>query len=256
MCRMLALLSDNISNELILNAWSHFVAMSEDVTSNHELNHGTKGSFKHAHGWGMAWINKSDNSHNYHHSDIPPWESKISENIVNQLTNSKAVLFHSRQASPGLPISSDYVHPFSEQDEQLGSCSFCHNGTIFETQLLEYPGFSPKTNSDSEKMFYAILSDLKKKNQDDHVSSLQEKVNDLVHYTGANYLAFFGENFFASTNYRRNPKYFSLHYARSPEFLCVASEPTKELSLEWKTIPNHTVLFSENLNHEKFKIYS
>jgi len=145
MCRMIFAAGDFELSQLIDN----LILMAKGENELHE-NNPELGTYQHAHGWGIAYLDQGE------------WIVKKSEKAVfedseiNELRTVKTNLavLHVRRATNGV-ISYDNTHPF-----QFRNYVFCHNGTL--RGKIDYDQwFHVDGKTDSEKLFYSVLTEIK-----------------------------------------------------------------------------------------------
>lgn len=242
MCQMIAgIAHQGFSKKEVDSIWNHFQRMSADQTGSHELNQGVLGSFTHRHGWGMSWVDKENADLSTYHSVVPPWLDSIPPEFVKKISATNAFFLHARMASPGLQVGDEYIHPFHGKSASTGPATFCHNGTVFGKDVEIGSDYKMQTESDSERLFYSILSELDRSEQGDN-GTLKKTIQKILKYTGANYFILTKNQFIASTNYNRNPKYFTMYFTQTANMVCVSSEPSKDIASVWKPIQNHEIL--------------
>ena len=168
MCRIIVA-SGNINVSKILES---ITFLAQDQNSLHEMNQKQgSGSWKHADGWGVAYLNKKGKV-----IIIKSAKAIFEDLMVKKLYDLKTnlLIVHVRKKA-GSEISLKNTHPFQANHPELGECVFCHNGVIkdeiaFDSQYL----LQGKT--DSEKLFYSILGDIKDKNSEQVQNALRQNL--------------------------------------------------------------------------------
>ena len=114
MCRMFCL-TGNYSDD-----FDSIMKSFVEVTKNDPLITAKEGNFKsHDHGWG--YVHHSDESINYFRSNMPVFNSTISEFSYGNL------IIHARKAATGEPLGTMATHPHFESDDQY-EVYLAHNG--------------------------------------------------------------------------------------------------------------------------------
>ncbi|RTZ95534.1 MAG: hypothetical protein DSY90_13090 [Deltaproteobacteria bacterium] len=151
---------------------------------------------------------------------------------------------HLRKASPGIPVTSENVHPFSAR----GFC-FIHNGTIYQADSLSRdPSLRLTSNgSDSEYFFHYLLSQLVKNSPPPvNAPSIARAISKLnVDYTAVNCFLSNGRELFVIRRFKKHPDYYTLYTCVFPRGIVIASEPVELDGLDpdrWKIIKNDTIL--------------
>lgn len=220
------------------------IAMAKDETNNHELNiEAGKGSWKHEDGWGIAYLQNEE------------WVIKKSTKAIfndpeiNNLRNLKTrlAIIHIRKKM-GSETSIVNTHPFIIQKGEPKCYVFCHNGFIDEEIDFDKQ-FTLMGETDSEKLFYSILTDLKK-----------EKLSKAIRKNFSRYKKVTGTNIFLSTKentviaIRENnfPEYYRMQIGKRDDLIVISSELIPQLSdLEWKpTVPGEII----TVKHKNLKI--
>ncbi|NQV91361.1 class II glutamine amidotransferase [Candidatus Woesearchaeota archaeon] len=205
------------------------IKMAKDENLTHELNEDLgPGSWMHSDGWGIAYL------------DGTTWVVEKSTKAifhdpkVDQLRNIKTnlAIIHVRKKM-GSKTHYKNTHPFKFKRKDLGDYAFCHNGYIEEE--IEYcPSFSPKGETDSEQLFYAILSKIQEKKP---VESMRETLERYNKCTGTNVILATKETSFIGTRDNKFPRYYNMKIAKTDNFILVSSEVLSEFKdLEWQNI--------------------
>lgn len=107
----------------------------------------------HKDGWGMAWYLENMNFLQKYTGDAFVDERYLK--ALKKIKKPDVLLAHLRKVSVG-KISLNNSHPF-----KFGEWSFCHNGTIYESEKLKIKktlANKIKGTTDSERFFFACLS--------------------------------------------------------------------------------------------------
>ncbi|MCI0495267.1 class II glutamine amidotransferase, partial [candidate division KSB1 bacterium] len=156
---------------------------------------------------------------------------------VEELKSIKSPLYilHARRKSPGKGlVRIENVHPFAYADYL-----FCHNGTI--NDALEFDQqFTPTGDTDSERFFYYILSDL---NGLLHEKILFEKYSKINDFSAMNSFLTDGRTSYVINWYSSTPGYYTLKMLEKPDAVIVSSEILGHLQHEnWKKLNNQDTI--------------
>ncbi len=218
MCRMLIAAGKINSKELFQVA----IAMAKDQTSTHEFNEANgQGSWLHDDGWGIAWLEKGN------------WQSFKSTTAIfddpqiNTFSNLKSnfVMIHIRKRM-GSETAIQNTHPFHLQRNDVGDFMFCHNGYAGDNFSFD-PSFEVKGDTDSEKIFYSILTKMK---EQDVQSSIKEVLNSIETTTGSNIILANKEKSFIASKENQYPKYYNMYIGKRKGTVVIASEKLNNLT--------------------------
>lgn len=267
MCRIIVA-SGNIDVPKILQSIS---LLAQDQNSQHEMNEKQgPGSLQHTDGWGMAYLDQNG-KFVIKKSTKAIFEDPESKQIPHFKTN--LLIVHVRKKS-GSEISLKNTHPFRAKHSLLGECVFCHNGAIEDDIQFDLK-YEPQGKTDSERLFYSILSDIKENKTENKTEDKKEHKggegndhkfaaairNNLQKYTktkGSNIVLATKNKTFVAMRKNELPRYYGMVWAKGNDFLLISSEKLKTFpDIYWKsilpgeviTIQNGTTTFS--LSREK-----
>jgi len=240
MCRMLISIGNVTPSPLIDGT----ILMAKDENSIHELNEKQgRGSWRHGDGWGAAYFDENGE-----------WVIKKSTKAiyedpeVEELRNIKTNLFmiHTRYKM-GSETSIHNTHPFRFDKEKGESFIFCHNGFI-EEDIYYDKKFEAKGDTDSEKLFYSILTDLKSNNI---TKAIRKNFKRYKKLKGTNIILSTKKSTIVAMRKNKFLRYYQMSIGRTKDMLVVSSE-------QFGTIPG---IFWEPLNqgdivkidHEKMR---
>lgn len=226
------------------------ILMAKDQNSLHELNKEKgPGSWTHGDGWGIAYLDENG-EWQIKKSTKAIYEDSATKELKNVKTN--LVILHMRKASSG-GISYNNTHPFKAYDQNLGEVIFCHNGSLKEEIKFDSE-YEPIGETDSEKLFYSILTDLKK-------DSRRNTAERVIIKNFCTYQKLGGTNIIFSTKektivaVRKNkfPRYFGMWLGVSNQavndgkndnkMVIISSEEIKTLAgLSWKPIQQGDII--------------
>jgi len=226
MCRLLAFTSLERKSfyDVVGSDFEKFVALSAE----------------HKDGWGIGYEGEVVKDLN------PAKESELLAKTGNSLETAGA-LFHLRLASKGLTVGIDNNHPFT-----YGTTTFMHNGTIRPADTAEQ-FISPKYRelitgtTDSERFFYALLSQIDELGLVEGVRNTVNLVRAIADYSAINIMIQTPETLIAVCEFNENnqsewsgPDHYELRFSvRDGDFL-IAS--TGWGNTDWEHLDNHQML--------------
>jgi glutamine amidotransferase len=212
MCRMLVAVGDVGMSPLV----DALVAMASGK------------ALKHGDGWGAAW--RAGRGWKLVRSVKPCYED---EKIVGLGTvKSDLAVMHARKASRGA-VSLENTHPFKQ-----GSWIFCHNGEVKDEMELDAK-FKPKGDTDSERLFYYILSSLEEGKE---VASIRNALDGLKDYNGADFILSNMKKVYVVIKFTEDPSYFSMHLGEKNGSVVVSSEVLPGLGMRWTSLPDGSIV--------------
>jgi predicted glutamine amidotransferase len=226
MCRLLAFTSLERKSfyDVVGSDFEKFVALSAE----------------HKDGWGIGYEGEVIKDL------IPARESDLLSETGKNLETAGA-LFHLRLASKGLTIDIDNNHPFT-----YGTTTFMHNGTIRPSDTAEqfindkYRSLITGT-TDSERFFYALLSQIDELGLVEGVRKTVNLVRAIADYSAINIMVQTPDTLIAvcefneaNTSEWSGPDHYELRFAvRGDDFL-IAS--TGWGNTDWQHLDNHQML--------------
>ena len=251
MCRILVA-SGNINVSKILES---ITLMAKDENSLHEMNENKPGRWQHADGWGLAYLDQKGNFI-IKKSPRTIFESKEIKKLSDLKTN--FLIAHVRKKA-GSDISLKNTHPFRAKHTVLGECVFCHNGAI-EDDIQFDQKYKPRGKTDSERLFYSILSDIEENKTEDKTENKDGEENshkiaatirnNLQKYTktkGSNIVLATKNKTFVATRKNELPRYYGMVWAKGNDFLLISSEKLKTFpDIYWKSILPGEVITIQN----------
>lgn len=161
MCRILALVSNQIQREALNDILESFIKSNELDKYMFKLSDGR--SWAHDDGWGLAAVGYVDNHPTIaHYKTIEPvfWESsrRIINLYIKKIHGYKPLymVMHARKSSRGEPYGPEYAHPFTRI---LGDkiAWFVHNGGVDKKTLGNVLNVYPWIHVDSELLGYYVI---------------------------------------------------------------------------------------------------
>lgn len=203
----------------------------------------------HCDGWGVATFDhNADESHLTRAPEIAQGSQTFKETISN--TKADGALLHLRWATSGIPVSENNTHPFISH-----GYSFIHNGAIYPANALD-SSISQKFKSeikgetDSERYFYFILSEIEKHGLVEGVISAVREIKAAHDFSSINAMLMTESHFITVCEHdpERKPSwavdgYYDLFYKFNDGDLVVASSGWDQSG--WKNLPNHSLLVVE-----------
>jgi predicted glutamine amidotransferase len=203
----------------------------------------------HCDGWGVATFDhNSDESHLTRAPEIAQGSQTFKETISN--TKTDGALLHLRWATSGIPVSENNTHPFISH-----GYSFIHNGAIYPSNALDNSISQKfkteiKGETDSERYFYFILSEIEKHGLVEGVVSAVREIKTNHDFSSINAMLMTESHFITVCEHdpERKPSwavdgYYDLFYKFNDGDLVVASSGWDQSG--WKNLPNHSVLVVE-----------
>lgn len=230
MCRLLgyAAPAETTFSEIVGEGFEDFVAMSDE----------------HKHGWGIASVDRSGEV-----SRTVDLERAVASTTFVDVKDRAADsgLLHLRLASKGLTVDIKNNHPFVD-----GTYSFMHNGTIRPASAVEAfidPEFANRAqgSTDSERYFYAILSEIKKHGLADGLRSAVTKISDNCEFSSINCMLLTPDYLIAACEYNESDQsewtvnsHYELRYRADQSGVVISS--TGWGHDDWSVLANHQVL--------------
>lgn len=213
MCRMLLAVGKVPVNSLLDSA----IAMAKDETVVHELNEEKgQGSWTHCDGWGIAYMNSKGKWIVEKSTEAIYLDPKV-DLFRNVKTN--LMIVHMRKKM-GSEVAYNNTHPFKFEKGNPGSVLFCHNGFIDE-EITHDKEFTVKGETDSEKLFYSILTDLKKNKLE---KAIRRNFKRYKKITGTNIILSTKEKSVIAVKKNYFPKYYQMKMGWDDERLIISSE--------------------------------
>ena len=242
MCRMLIAAGDVNVSELLDAA----VAMAKDETSLHELNNTEgQGSWLHDDGWGIAWLEGEE------WKSFKSTKAIFSDPQVAQFMNLKTeyVMIHIRKRM-GSETAIENTHPFHLKRNDVGNFVFCHNGYAGETFSF-CQSFVPKGKTDSEQLFYSVLSYMKTEGIQESLSLALAAAHTT---TGSNIILANSDKSFIALKENHYPKYYTMHIGRQQGSVIISSEKLTQFTstdFRWQEVSAGKII---SLDHRNLNI--
>ena len=192
-------------------------------------------------GWGLALFD--GNSASIEKEPISSAESvylkhRLSDEIVEDV-----VLAHIRKASKG-GLEYRNCHPFKRRDASGRLWTLIHNGTIFESALVDAYIGKQHGGTDSERILYYLIDQIDaaiaKKGGEltdkERFDTVNQVIRDITPENKVNLLIYDGDLFYAHTNF-----YETLFRLKKGDTLVVATKPLTD-DPAWEKVPMSTPL--------------
>ena len=191
---------------------------------------------QHKDGYGYAYVKKD-------HFEIRRYREPIFQrNPVDEIRKIETdVLFvHARKASPNIEVNIKNNHPFYwyNGDEYV----FGHNGTI-KSQIKNFDDrkFFLKGSTDSEKYFYALLTEMGE-NEWKVDKQILSKILEYWDYTAANFILASPKKAWIGVFYRKDPLYFTMKLYKNEDSIIVSSSALPSLGFPTERLRNGDIV--------------
>lgn len=212
------------------------ISMAKDQNVVHEHNQITgQGQWTHGDGWGIAYLR--DNQWILDKSPKAIYDDPKIDRFRNLKTN--LVILHARKKSVGKEININNCHPFQNND-----FLFCHNGTIKE-KIFHSSSFKPIGATDSERLFYSILSKLP---GIEMTPSIKNTLNQYQSAKGTNIILSDKQKSYIYIKENIFPLYYEMKIGKKKDLLLISSEKLKNINLNWETLESAKVYTIDNKN--------
>ena len=223
----------------------------EDVTSYLERFYAN--SKYHPDGWGLA--NLSPDYYEIAKEAEKASDSEILNDILTDRVYGKNVFAHIRLATVG-GIDVSNCHPFVKKDNNGRNWVLVHNGTVFESPILEDYMDGPNGETDSEKILHYIVNEVNefeknsKSTYHERFVLLKDLIYELSKHNKLNLLIYDGEVTYVHSNMQG-----SLYYIIKDDEIMVSSHPVSDD--EWLDVEinklfciNNGKIYYEGQEHE------
>lgn len=220
------------------------LAMVRDEVVLHELNKEKGlGTWIHKDGWGIAYL------------DNGKWVVKKSTKAMHldpmvehiRKIKTSSVILHARFGSIG-DLAIENTHPFFVNKEQEDFV-FCHNGTV-KDEILFDAGFIPEGKTDSERLFYSILTNHQKDKA--LVKAIRNTFDSFEKCKDSNIILSSKKRSLVSVNYREFPKYLQMHLGKEKEQVIISSEALISMpQLNWRGLEQGEIV---EVSHQNKKV--
>ena len=229
----------------IKKVFASAIAMAKDNNSIHEFNEANgPGSWIHNDGWGIAWL-KDDKWHQF--KSTTPIFSDPQIASFHSL-DAEFVMLHIRKRM-GSETAIENTHPFHIDRHDVGSFMFCHNGYAGE-EFSYCDSFKTKGKTDSERLFYSILTEMK---EHDLRCAVPNVLNEIETKTGTNIILSNKDKSFIALKENNYPNYYTMTVARSEDCVMILSEKVDSV-LEGFTFESLSAAAMVSLDHRTLEV--
>ena len=198
-------------------------------------------SVDHPDGWGLATFYK--NAVSVEKEPLPAFMSQYLASRLTDEIEEDVLMAHIRKASVGA-LEYKNSHPFFQRDESERMWTLCHNGTIFESRIVDAFRDKQKGNCDSERVLLYFLDCINEETiKQGHVLEAKERfdvidkaIHLIVPRNKVNLMLYDGELLYVHMNHPN-----SLHSA-SIEDGFVFSTAALDEEHQWYCVPLNTLL--------------
>ena len=237
MCRIIVA-SGNVDTTKILES---ITFMAKDENSSHEMNQKRgPGSWQHADGWGVAYLDQN------RHFTIEKTPRSIFKQKAKKVEFKTDLLIAHVRKKAGSEISIKNTHPFKAAHPLLGECVFCHNGVI-KDEIKYDPRYKAQGKTDSERLFYSILSDISENSEEKIAIAIQKNLQKYNHTKGTNIVLATKDKTYVAMRKNILPKYYGLVLGKSRDFMLISSEKLKTFpDISWRLLSPGDVVIIHN----------
>lgn len=193
-------------------------------------------SIRHPDGWGMAFF--EDNDVALEKQPLDSRKSQYLKSRMKAISKADNMIAHIRLATKG-SVEYENTHPFVKKDRFGRSWTLAHNGTIFDSELLDPMFYEQAGQTDSERILLYIIKTINEEITDPDAEArfriLDRIICEITPGNKVNLLVYDGELLYAHTNYLD-----SLHQRKEGEGTLFSTRPLGRK--EWEPLPMNTLL--------------
>lgn len=173
-------------------------------------------------------------------SRLSALESVYLKNRLTDEIREDILIAHIRKASVG-DLSYKNSHPFARRDDSGRLWTLAHNGTIFESSVLEPYTQLQSGSTDSEQILYYLVDRINAGGNpgalsaEERFSIVEDVIRTITPKNMVNLLIFDGELLYTHAN-RKD----SLHLSRREECIVISSKPLSQTG--WEPVPLNTLM--------------
>lgn len=255
MCRMIAAVGSFDADPLIEALRT--MALNENAAYEHEHRHLGPGLL-HDCGWGAAF--RGADGLSVHRSAKPCFEEGELAGLAETLRGTRSggpargdghggesgaaragmLVLHARRTKRRDTIALENTHPFRAEWGGLDH-AFCHNGEVRDLSQLSWdPLLHPRGTTDSERLFFHLLTRLDPSGPAESVAATMSRVRD---FTSLNCLLITGRSVIAHARVSPGssyPRYYTLWRGRGAGVDVVSSEIVAGLDVDWREVSDCT----------------
>lgn len=192
---------------------------------------------KHPDGWGLASFFEDEIALNK--QSMNALRSRFLQAQLSLYKEADKMIAHIRRATKG-QVEYENTHPFTAKDNTGRNWTLAHNGTIFESSVVDEMFYQQKGTTDSERLLLYIIKRMnmrypESKNAACRFNVLQDVLREITTENKVNLLLYDGEIMYVHSNYRN-----SLFIKQQGPAAIFATVPLDEG--DWKPVPLNTLL--------------
>ncbi len=150
----------------------------------------------------------------------------------------------------GSEVSPNNTHPFKLERKKKNTLVFCHNGFIEEDIHFDEKKYQIKGQTDSEKLFFSILTDLK--NNENIEKAIRKNLRRYKNTAGSNIVLSSKEKAVIALRKNKFTNYYQMKIGKNKDIVIISSEQLKTLpNLVWEPLEQEDVV---TLNHKTLEI--
>lgn len=187
-------------------------------------------SANHPHGWGMASFFDGSVS-----LEKEPKTAYLSDYVQARLAHPIYIhnmIAHIRLATQG-GMAYENCHPFVKRDNTERAWTLAHNGTIFQSELLDTYRSQQDGSTDSERILCHIIHEMNEAgvtNQEERFKILDKIVLDIAEHNKINLMIFDGDTLYIHTNMAH-----TLYFSQREDTILFATVPLDDGL--WEPVP-------------------
>lgn len=214
------------------------ISSAKEIACNDLLNTFFSHAAEHPDGWGLARF--YGNSVSLEKEPVSALESVYLKNWLTDEIREDILIAHIRKASVG-NLSYKNSHPFARRDASGRLWTLAHNGTIFESPVLEPYARLQSGSTDSKRILYYLVDRINaggnpgELSAEERFSVVEDVVRTITPKNMVNLLIYDGELLYTHAN-RKD----SLHLSRREGSVVISSKPLSQTG--WEPVPLNTLL--------------
>lgn len=187
-------------------------------------------SVDHPHGWGMASFFKGGVS-----VEKEPKSAWVSDYVQSRLAHPlhvRNMIAHIRLATQG-GMAYENCHPFVNRDDTDRAWTLAHNGTIFQSSLLDTYRSQQEGSTDSERILCHLIHEMNAAGETDwneRFRILDKIMLDITEHNKVNLMIFDSETLYVHTNMRH-----TLYQLKRDDAVFFATVPLDDG--DWEQVP-------------------
>lgn len=193
----------------------------------------------HPDGWGLATF--YGNAVSVEKEPLCANDSTYLQNRLSVPVMESLLLAHIRKASVGV-LEFQNCHPFVKRDEGGRCWTLIHNGTIFQSEVLEKYKQIQRGSTDSERILLYIVDNIDRLERElgraatgkERFDTIEESIADIAPGNKVNLMIYDSELFYVHANMAS-----SLHYLKLADGILFSTKPLSDES--WCEVPLSTV---------------